>query len=229
MDAVLIALSIFSIVAAAGFAFVAWRALDEQRRRSAARVKALATAIDAGIEAPALAEPPVPVSVSPMFRTAPGASLSGRPLIKAAVVATMGIALVVVVAMSSRDGGEETRVAAVQAAATASSSPLELMSMRHTLDGKALTVSGLVRNPLAGSPVAKISAVVFVFDRDGSFVTSGRAPLDFTQLQPGDESPFVVTLPDAGDVARYRVSFRTDAGVVRHVDRRGQTQLALHQ
>ena len=76
--------------------------------------------------------------------------------------------------------------------------------------------------------VARIAAVVFTFDRDGSFVTSARAPLDFTTLEPGDESPFVVTIPNVGDVGRYRVSFRTDAGVVRHVDRRAQSQLALH-
>jgi hypothetical protein len=92
--------------------------------------------------------------------------------------------------------------------------------MRHTRDGSALTVSGLVRNPRAGDTVASIAAVIFAFNREGAFVTSAQAPLDFLTLGPGDESPFIVTIPNVGDVGRYRVSFRTDAGVVRHVDRR---------
>lgn len=226
MDVVLISLAILSIAAAVGFGAVAWRTLDGERRRSAARVAALSSAIDASHDTAAPAHPPVPVAVSSMFRTAPGASVGGRPLIKAAVVATMGIALIVVVAMASRDRGE---AAAPQAATVAASAPLELVSMRHTREGSTLTVSGLVRNPAAGMPVARIAAVVFTFDRDGSFLASARAPLDFTTLEPGDESPFVVTIPNVGDVGRYRVSFRTEAGVVRHVDRRTQSQLAMHQ
>ena len=59
-------------------------------------------------------------------------------------------------------------------------------------------------------------------DRSGTFAGSGRAPLDFTTLDPGDESPFVVTLPNAAGVGRYRVSFRTEDGAVRHVDRRAE-------
>lgn len=226
MDVVLSTLAILSIAAAAGFSVVAWRTLDEQRRRSAARVAGLASAIDAGHDGAAPAQRPTPVAVSSMFRTAPGASVSGRPLIKAAVVASMAIALIVVVAMASRDHGDQ---AAPAAAAATTAAPLELVSMRHTRAGSTLTVAGLVRNPDAGSSVTRIAAVVFAFDREGSFVTSARAPLDFTTLAPGDESPFVVTLPDVGDVGRYRVSFRTDAGVVRHVDRRAQNQLAMNQ
>ena len=37
---------------------------------------------------------------------------------------------------------------------------------------------------------------------------------------PGGESRFVVSVPSAADVGRYRVSFRTDDRVVPHVDRR---------
>ena len=90
-----------------------------------------------------------------------------------------------------------------------------------------MTVSGLVRNPAAGAAVNGVTAVVFAFDRTGGFVASGRAPLDFSMLAPGEESPFVVAVPNVSDVARYRVSFRTGRGVVRHVDRRSnQVQLA---
>ena len=212
MNVVLLALTVVSLVAAAGFAVVTWRTLADERRRSAARVAALASAIDAGTPrtAPVVAR----VAVGSMFTTPPGGALKGRPLIKAAVVGTMGIALVVAVAMSTRAHEEPAASAPPQGA------PLELVSMRHAREGNMLTISGLVRNPRAGTAAARITAVVFAFDRNGTFVASGRAPLDFTTLEPGDESPFVVTIPNVANVGRYRVSFRTDAGVLRHVDRR---------
>jgi hypothetical protein len=67
---------------------------------------------------------------------------------------------------------------------------------------------------------------VFVFDRDGGFVASGRAPLEFNGIAHGDESPFQVTIPDVKDVGRYKVSFRTEAGIVPHVDRRATLQVS---
>jgi hypothetical protein len=80
-------------------------------------------------------------------------------------------------------------------------------------------VTGLIRNG-GTEPADHLIAVVFTFDRNGNFVASGRAPVEFVSLSPGDESPFRVSVPNVGDVGRYRVSFRTEAGVVRHVDRR---------
>jgi hypothetical protein len=71
--------------------------------------------------------------------------------------------------------------------------------------------------------VDRLTAVVLVFNRDGGFLASGRAVVESPALEPGGESTFVVTVRDAGDVARYRVSFRTDDRVVPHVDRREQT------
>ena len=100
--------------------------------------------------------------------------------------------------------------------------------MRHAREGATMTVTGLVRNPAAGVEARRVAAIVFAFDRAGSFLGSGRAPLDFVVLEPGGESPFVVTIPNVAGVARYRVSFRTDDGVVRHVDRRAD-QLKLAQ
>jgi hypothetical protein len=214
MDLFLLTLTVGSLIAAVGFGAVAWRSTDEQRRRSAARVAALATALDGD-------EPASPVAVASIFGTRSGGSLRGRPLLKAAVVALMAILLVVVVAMSSRDRIPEEAPASVAPVADESHAPpLELVSMRHTREGNGLTVTGLVRNPHAGAVVTHVEAVVLAFDRDGNFMVSMRAPLDFTTLAPGDESPFVVKLPDAAAVARYRVSFRTEAGLLRHVDRR---------
>lgn len=111
-------------------------------------------------------------------------------------------------------------------AAAATASPLELVSLRHERRGSRLAVSGLVRNPLAGKAIERIAAVVFLFDQQGGFVTSARAEVDFTRLAPGDESPFVISVDAPATVSRYRVSFRTEAGVLPHVDRRGEEPVA---
>jgi hypothetical protein len=213
MDTVLIVLTCASAAAAAAFGFSAWRARDDEARRSAARVAALSAAIDAPDPFAPAAPANHPVEVTSMFATAPGASVQGRPLMKMGVVAGLATALIVIVAMANRDHAAPAAPAAEQAA-------LELVSMRHTRDGGTLTVSGLVRNPRQAAPRSRITAVVFAFDRSGGFVASGRAGLDFINLAPGDESPFVVKIPGVAGVARYRVSFRTEEGIVRHLDRR---------
>jgi hypothetical protein len=112
------------------------------------------------------------------------------------------------------------------AGSVSAATPLELVSLRHERQNGALAITGLVRNPSRGQRVEKLDAVVFLFDQQGNFVASSRAGVDFTELTPGDESPFVVRVDSPAQVARYRVSFRTDAGVVPHIDRRGQEPIA---
>jgi hypothetical protein len=115
---------------------------------------------------------------------------------------------------------------ATRASAPAVTAPLELISLRHERRGAKLELSGLVRNPAAGAAVEDLNAVVFLFDAQGGFISSGRVGVDFKRLAPGDESPFVITMDAPSNVARYRVSFRTDAGVVAHVDRRSEQPVA---
>jgi hypothetical protein len=76
--------------------------------------------------------------------------------------------------------------------------------------------------------LSKVAATALVFAADGSFLASGRAPLDFTVLRPGDESGFVITVPVNAPVARYRIGFRGEDGhVIGHVDRRTGSTLAI--
>ena len=112
------------------------------------------------------------------------------------------------------------------AAAVGPNAPLELVSLSHQRQNEKLAVSGLVRNPATGKPIDRLSAVVFLFDKTGTFVTSSRANVDFLKLGAGDETPFVVSLDAPASVPRYRVSFRTDDGIVPHVDRRGTSAAA---
>jgi len=67
--------------------------------------------------------------------------------------------------------------------------------------------------------------VVLLFSGDGGFIGSGTAPVATASLAAGAEAPFVVTLPDADSVDRYRVSFRTDDRIVPHIDRRGRNPI----
>ena len=104
---------------------------------------------------------------------------------------------------------------------------LELLTLEHTQQGGALTIKGIVQNPRDGVPLSKIAATAFLFGADGAFLASGRAALDFTLLRPGDESAFVISVPVAAPVARYRVGFRGEDGrVIGHVDRRGAAAIA---
>jgi hypothetical protein len=120
----------------------------------------------------------------------------------------------------------DDRATGAAAATSAPAAPLELISLRHERKAGGLAITGLVRNPSAGQALDKLAAVVFLFDQQGGFITSSRAGVDYTQLTPGDESPFVIRVEAPSNVARYRVSFRTEAGVVPHVDRRGQEPIA---
>ncbi len=108
--------------------------------------------------------------------------------------------------------------------------PLELLALSHARADGSLTVSGRVQNPRGGQPLETLTATVFLFGADGSFLTSGRSPLDVQPLGAGDESAFVVTIPVNGAVTRYRVSFRDGAGrAVAHADHRNAAALARNE
>ena len=79
---------------------------------------------------------------------------------------------------------------------------------------------GIVRNPVDAAERAGLTAVVLLFGRDGALISSGRAAVPVTKLPAGAATPFVVTVSGAADVDRFRLSFRTDARIEPHVDRR---------
>jgi hypothetical protein len=100
-------------------------------------------------------------------------------------------------------------------------SSIELVSMRHVLDGETLIVSGFVRNPTP-SATPSLAAVVSVLGRDGQIVARGESPLDPLVLGPGKETSFRVRVPDVGDPGRYRLAFMNGSQIVPHVDRRSE-------
>ena len=140
------------------------------------------------------------------------------------LVAAIGL-LIVGIAVTGVYVANRPRETAVPAAQV--TAPLELLSLRHERTGDTLIVSGLVGNPEEGQPLTDIAIVIRTFDRAGAFLAAGNGAVDFRRLEPGDQSPFVVRLPGATDVGRYRVTFRTAEGVMPHVDRRSETSEAL--
>ncbi|HJU43867.1 MAG TPA: hypothetical protein VJ691_13660 [Vicinamibacterales bacterium] len=245
MDTLLLGITVVSLVVALVMSVTAWRLMREEKRRSLARIAALSatTTDDAAVPAdlpiveqrlepqivrtpwrPAVVEAeekPSPVSVSHasgIFGAAPQVHDHAdrqKTLAVAAVVFFVCLVGGTAWVMSAPEG--------TSAVAVGPNSPLELVSLTHSRQNQKLAVSGLVRNPVSGKPVERLSAVVFLFDPKGTFVTSSKAHVDFLRLGAGDESPFVVSLDAPANVSRYRVSFRTDDGVVPHIDRRGES------
>lgn len=228
MDVVLVSITALSLILAIAMGVVLFTVLREDRQRSDARVAALAAA-SARFDLPltpraveAQREPDEIVHTSnELFAATPEPSPWARRVGVAAALALVfgGVAYVAVPA----------RIADPPAtsAAAPGTAPLELLTLNHAQQPSGLTISGTVYNPRGGAPVSQVFAAAVLFGPDGNFLTSARAPLDFTTLRPGEESPFVIAVPVAGAVARYRVGFRSaDGSVIAHVDRRADTTAA---
>jgi hypothetical protein len=161
-------------------------------------------------------------AVAEIFAEPERSSPWGRRFAVIGLLMLFGGAVLVTVALR-RVGPEvsATKTPSAPGATPTAVAPLDLVSLRHTHDEGTLTITGLVQNPKTGAPVSRLTATAVVFAPDGTFLAGGKAPLDYTSLAAGDESPFVVTVPVRGSVARYRVGFRAEDGsVVAHVDRR---------
>jgi hypothetical protein len=168
-------------------------------------------------------------AVSHLFEEPVAPSPWGR---RFAVIGALAAVVIAVFAVLSsihpRATVEASRaVSTQQQPAVLDSAPLELVSLQHRQETQRLVITGLVQNPRTGGAISHVVATAFLFGPDGAFLTSSRAPLDFTTLSPGDESAFVINVPVTGPVARYRVGFRTgDGRVIEHVDKRVPDALA---
>jgi hypothetical protein len=221
MDFVLVSITALSLILALAMGVVLFTVLREDRQRSDARVAALAAA-SAKFDLPlSRRDAESPGERDRIVRTSNelfAVTSEPSPWIRRVGVAA---ALAVVI------GGVGYVLLPARTAAPPASAggprnlPLELLTLSHTQQPSGLTISGTVYNPRGGAPVSEVSAAVVLFGPDGNVLTSARAPLDFTTLRPGEESPFVITVPVAAAVARYRVGFRgADGSVIAHVDRR---------
>ena len=237
----LLVVTLVSLVLAVVMSVIAWRVARNERDRADARVEALASDIQAAVAASGGGRRSEPMlrAVRPteasadLFASTPSSASSRSVLIVGVglfAFATMAALAVVFTSGPRTSTNQAQPISQTEPNPTyqtpptdqthpTDQTPLDLVALGQERDGDKLTVRGVVRNP-SSAATAPLTAVVFAFDRDGGFVTSGRAALDTPVLSPNNDSTFTVTLPHAEHVVRYRVSFRTDAAVVAHVDRR---------
>ena len=229
----MLTITLLSLVVAAASGFFAWRTLRREHLRSSARVASLAEAIDEGALLPLRAfetgpsfepsdefhsegnefrrEEPVPGTIL-TFEAMDQTSIRRR-LLSVVIGACVVVAGVVMIAMmSDRYEPPPARIVSPHAES------LELLSLDASRDGSTLAVTGVVRSR-AEEPLTAVTAVVSAIDAKGRPVGRGSVPL--AAIRPRSESRFVVTISDVNEAARYRVSFRSATGVIRHVDRRG--------
>ena len=213
----MLTITLLSLVVAAASGFIAWRSIRREHLRSHARVASLATAIDATTpDNDSFDEFRREGEVSEITFEALGAPSSiRRRLITVASGAFVVVAGVVLIAMLSdrHEPAPQPRVVSPHAES------LELLSLDAARTGSTLAVTGRVRSRTE-EPLTAITAVVSAVDAKGRPIGRGSASLD--AIMPRRDSQFVITIGDANDVARYRVSFRSAAGVIRHVDRRSE-------
>ena len=205
---VLLIVTLTSMLLAAVTSTIAWRLSGEERRRSEARIAALSAEIHESIPVPVPRTADLFVLAAPRSGTRTFGVLAGGAVVFA-------VAMAILVSASFRQSHP-----AQPPVVTPAARPLELVALGHERLGDQLTVRGVVRNPAAGAEMDRLTAVVVLVSPDGELVDSGRTAVDASALKPGGESAFVVTMPRAGAVGRYRVSFHTDGRVVSHVDRR---------
>jgi hypothetical protein len=238
---ILLLVTLISVLLAAAMTIVAWRSSREERRRSAARIAALAAEIH---DEPALDQSPSigddlfanrPPIGGDLFSTRQPARGGFRfATVAAGGLLVCGGAVALAVVSSNASSGSSTaadRPKQVEATSDRrvdgsnpqAAMPIELVALGHEREGDRLIVRGVVRNPASGAELDRVTAVVLLFKEDGGFLGSGRAKVESPALGPGGETTFAVTVPGAGSVGRYRVSFRSEDRVVPHIDRRGRT------
>lgn len=230
MTSLLVVVLVVALLVAVAMCLFAWRVLRRDRERSdvrIARLRALASSADSGPEPDIRLEP----DVEPEIVYQPSVGLFAAPEPAPAGPRWGTFALVVLVCMGigagtvyGLYGSGRTFSWPTLSASTPAASPLELLSLTHRRDpGGDFIVTGLVQNPLNGRTTSGLVAVVYLFDAEGEYFASGKAAIDLPALAPGDQSPFLIRLPNITKVSRYRLGFRmNDGGVFAHVDRRGE-------
>jgi hypothetical protein len=204
MDAALVTVTILTLALAATMSLVAWRVVRDERRRSDARVAALA----AGIHG----EPPAadhelfatPAPVERRFAIIGGAALVLGLVAAAAVVFT----------------ASAPKATAVATAPASTAAPLELVELNHVRDRETLIIRGAVRNPASGAMMQHVAVIVSGFAADGTPAPAVSMPIESEVLAPDTQARFTAVLANAVAVERYRVRFEIDGRVLEHVDDR---------
>lgn len=230
----MLTITLLSLLVAAASGFFAWRSIRREHLRSSARVASLAAAMDEGSLSLRAFEPEPPLDHSYEFRseasfetvkedtflstpTLTFEALDVQPSIRRRLLSVMIGASVVVAGVVSIAMMSDRQEAPAPRVVSPHAESIELLSLAASREGSTLAVTGTVRSRTE-EPLTAVTAVVSAIDAKGRPVGRGSVPI--AAIMPRRESQFVVTIPDVNEAARYRVSFRSATGVIRHVDRR---------
>jgi hypothetical protein len=216
MGTTLVVITLISLVLAVAASTIAWRAVNESRRRSEARIAALARDIAGEVPIDGVEPPSRAIFADVQANT----EESRAPLALAAGALMVGTAVALIIVLSSGERPSASTTAELPATVQAAARPLELVVLAHERAAGGLTVKGVVRNPTNGATVNDLAAVVLLMGPAGDVVSTVSTPVHGAALRPDDQATFLVNVPAAENVARYRVSFRAGDRTLVHVDKR---------
>jgi hypothetical protein len=220
MVTILVAVTLLSLTLALVMSVVALRAVREGRQRSDARIAALARDI-AGDDSSSQQRLAVGAPSGLFVEIQESHQESRAPVALAAGAVIVGAALVLALVLSSGRPAASARVDEARAPQDVfAGAPLELTALGHERGSDSVTVHGMVKNPRGGEDIKSLTAVVVLVAGDGRELTSAHAPVQDQMLRPDAQTSFLVSVPDAPGVAKYRVSFLAGNRVVPHIDKR---------
>ena len=244
--------TVLALIMTIGMGVVTWRLVRGERRRSAARLSALADELrrrdqDRRRSSPIEPTPEVPIvpadkplhTAPPHMDTepAPAGSVTETGLFQTRTeetgswvrrLAGFGVAAAVLVTLVSATiltfPGSRHNEAAVDEHQV----PIELLALTHEHQDGMLAITGMVRNPGNRQAEQHLIVMALALDDNGTVVATGRASLASDSLPAGTESTFAVSLP-ADDATRYRISFLFEETTVPHLDRRMAPAVSVPQ
>src|SRR5882672_7596029 len=157
----LLIVTLMSMLLAAIMSVIAWRIALEERRRSEARVAALAAEIH-GVAAPTVRVTRGPIedlelqpaaavpTRSDLFTQAQPAASRSRLVASVAIGVFMFATVAALAIVLSAGSRSVANPAHANAATAVRTMPLELVALGHQREGDRLTVRGVVRNPPSG-------------------------------------------------------------------------------
>jgi len=203
---------------------VTWRLVREERRRSAARLWALAAELKAQGITPSPIDPPEtpPAPPADLFDRQLDSTSGWQRRLAGVGAAGALLAVLVLVAVRAVSPGDAASLDARENQPHENERPpVELLTLAHERRDGMLSISGTVRN-LEEGVNEQLSVLAVAFDDDGTMVASGRTHVQAEPLPAGTDSSFTISLP-AQQASRYRISFLADETTVPHLDRRGTT------
>jgi len=247
MTTLILVLMVAVIVTGVLISAVAWRYANDARRRDVARAALLRHAATTDNWDDRLdhleprghfeSTPPVePIgevtAIDTMFaaETRPPAAPKQSWIAVAAVCIVIALVAATVTARRS-DTPTATEVVTAPAPKTEAPVPpavvpISLKALTHARERSGdLTVTGTVQNPAGGAALDHLMAVVDAIDGADQVVATVTSGVDAPMLMAGDTTRFVVAIPRADDVARYRVRFRLrDGSAIEHRDARAKKE-----